>query len=159
MCTRLSREEEPNMGHVPPEPNDSAWYQIVRERLDKENELMTQRLNWLVTSQSFLFAAFGVTLSYQEKTVADNVSRLDQLRGLIPVVAVGTSFLIYIAILAGLSAMIRDRTSLNQIVDGLREQKSGFPPVRSPWQRFWPGLAAPLLLPVLFIGVWLCLGY
>jgi hypothetical protein len=159
MRTRLSREEEPNMRHVPPEPSDSTWYQIVRERLDKENELMTQRLNWLVTSQSFLFAAFGVTLSFQEKTRAENISRLVELRGLIPVVAVGTSFLIYIAILAGLSAMIRDRTSLNQIVDRLREQKPGFPPVRSGWRRFWLGLAAPLLLPVLFIGVWLCLGH
>lgn len=64
-------------------------YNIVRDRMDKENELVAGRLNWLIASQSFLFTAYSLA------SKPDGDHRESQLQWLVPLVAIGITSLIY----------------------------------------------------------------
>lgn len=56
-CPRLSCPPLP-MAYDQP-PSCSYTGDILRARVDHKDDLITSRLNWLVTSQSFLFAAYA----------------------------------------------------------------------------------------------------
>ena len=36
------------------------YYNLIRERIEHEDNLIVQRLTWLVGSQSFLFTAYAI---------------------------------------------------------------------------------------------------
>jgi hypothetical protein len=71
---------------------------------------------------------------------------------LIPTVAICIAVLIYISILAALKA-IRQIRRLYQ----LRSVPSDLPPIQTAATTRLLGLSAPLLLPLLFVSVWLVL--
>jgi hypothetical protein len=148
-------QKEKAMDEVAKRPTQIDCYRLVRERMDQENTLITTRLSWFITAQSFLFAAYGLSIRERVNDSHD-LHLLAQLRWLIPVVAFSSGVLIYVAILAGFFAVLEDRSLL---VVQLEKAKANpdFPALRSPCWRFWSGLVAPLLLPPLLILAWLFL--
>src|SRR5689334_1502041 len=104
---------------------DVAWYKIVRDRMDKENELITGRLNWLIASQSFLFTAYSLASQRSEGGPGA------RLRFVVPVVAIGIGSLIYLAILAGFLALKYDRALLLECLGNLKRKEPGFPRIQS----------------------------
>src|SRR2546425_6345644 len=84
------------------------YYNLIRHRIEHEDNLIIQRLSWLVASQSFLFTAYAIVtngLSPMSNNGNVFVQQLLLLFRLIPMVAVFNSLLIYISILAALKAM------------------------------------------------------
>ena len=71
-------------------------YQVFRNRIEHEDNLIMQRLSWLMASQSFLFTAYAiVTNGLSSGPLAGNVfiSHLNTLARIIPIVALLNSLL------------------------------------------------------------------
>lgn len=131
-------------------------YRLCRSRIEHEDELIVQRLSWLVASQSFLFTAYAITsnalTTLDPKAAGSFLDHAVLVFRLIPTVATCTALLIYISILAGLRAIRQIRRFyLSKAVP------TDLPPIQTSATTRLLGLSAPLLLPVLFVSVWLVL--
>lgn len=131
-------------------------YHIFRNRIEHEDNLIIQRLSWLMASQSFLFTAYAIVTNGLTGLMAKNdnmlVHRLLTLEQIIPIVALLNSLLIAFSIFGALIAINQLRCSYKKRTAALRT----LPLQTSPVPRAL-GLAAPVLLPLLFLAVWLFL--
>jgi hypothetical protein len=133
-------------------PSAVDWYRLLRSELEHEDALLTQRLNWFVMSQSFLFTAFAiVTANAGRAPAARNVVPLALF---IPVVALCTSVAIAISIAAGLLTMRRIRHEFAARTSDAREE---LPPFHGRGHLRALGMVAPTVLPLVFSAVWLAL--
>lgn len=128
--------------------DDLQYYLHLRGRLEHEDGLIVSRLAWLMASESFLFTAYAIVLN---AAATPQHRRLIQL---IPIVAVASSALILVGIVAAVRAMGWIRGLLRSRIPD--EAALGLPPIHTPGS-IKAGLAAPLLLPLLFVAVWLYL--
>ena len=147
----------PAAPQVIPEPLSVVqYYNIIRGQVENEDNLMMQRLNWFITSQSFLFSAYAIDVtslfSSPPLATSDVYDTRQLLRILIPLVAIITSAVILVTICAGVLAMHNLRGLFQKHV---REcDCSELPPVHGFRQTWALGLVAPLVLPVVFLAVW-----
>jgi hypothetical protein len=130
-------------------------YRIIRGQIEHEDNLVGSRISWFVTSQSFLFSAYAIMASSfpANATEAFKDSKRTLLL-IIPMIAISTSILILLAIFSGLGAMAR----LRQIY--LKYAPKSFellPPIHGDRATRITGMAAPVLLPPLFMAVWIFL--
>jgi flagellar biosynthesis protein FlhB len=134
----------------------TAYYQIVRGQIEHEDNLMGTRLNWFITSQSFFFSAYAIDVtsifSAAPPAGSDVLDTRQLLRLLIPVVSIIASGVILLTIAAGVMAMHNLRSLFQRHVASANLHE--LPPVQG-FRRTWAmGLAAPLLLPIVFLIVW-----
>ncbi|HTL16000.1 MAG TPA: hypothetical protein VL793_02130 [Patescibacteria group bacterium] len=131
-------------------------YKLFRARIEHEDNLIVQRLSWLVASQAFLFTAYAITTNgltgLDSKAAGRYLEQATLLFRLIPTVAICVALLIDISILAALRA-IRQIRRLYQA----KSISPDLPPIQTAATTRLLGLSAPLLLPVLFVSVWLVL--
>lgn len=131
-------------------------YQIFRNRIEHEDNLVMQRLSWLMASQSFLFTAYAIVTNGMTGAPGTPgnvfVSHLTVLIQIIPIVALLNSFLIFLSILGALKAIGELRCQYR----AQQENFDALPLQTSRWARTF-GLSAPVLLPLLFLAVWLFL--
>lgn len=78
----------------------------IRRRIEHEDNLLNQRVSWIVSSQAFLLTGYAILLNAPmdlrtERHVRDH--RL--LLSLIPITSICITVLLWIAMLAGISAM------------------------------------------------------
>ncbi len=110
----------------------------------------------MVASQSFLFTAYAITTNgltnLDVKSAGRFVEQAGLLFRLIPTVAICVALLIYISILAALRA-IRQIRRIYQA----KALPPDLPPIQTAATTRLLGLSAPLLLPLLFVSVWLVL--
>ncbi|HXU68607.1 MAG TPA: hypothetical protein VN947_04720 [Polyangia bacterium] len=133
-------------------PSAIDWYRLLRSELEHEDALLTQRLNWFVMSQSFLFTAFAIVTANAERSAAARTAV--PLALFIPVVALCTSVAIAISIAAGLLTMRRIRREFAaRTSDGGDE----LPPLHGRGHLRALGMVAPTVLPLVFTAVWLAL--
>ena len=111
-----------------------------------EDQLIANRLSWLLTSQSILFAGYGVILRGDiTRTYQVSASRIFFIVGLT------VSLLIFVGILAAVLANLHHKRDLHKefpdkkIHLGIRAYTTV------------TGWSVALLLPVVFIIAWLCL--
>ncbi|HVM62185.1 MAG TPA: hypothetical protein VMV72_15080 [Verrucomicrobiae bacterium] len=136
------------------------YYNVIRSRIEHEDNLVVQRLSWLVASQSFLFTAYAIVtngLASQpalQPGCARFLTQLQLLYQLIPVVGTLTSILIYISILAAVVSMRQLRKSYHS---RFPDDEKGIPSImtHAPIRLF--GHTAAVLLPLVFITIWLVL--
>ena len=131
-------------------------YQIFRNRIEHEDNLIMQRLSWLMASQSFLFTAYAIVSNGLTAWPAGNgnvfVNHLAKLGRIVPIVALVNSLLILISILGALKAIRELRDAYRGFSGNL-----GIIPMQTTKTARRMGLSAPLLLPLLFLAVWLFL--
>ena len=131
-------------------------YQIFRNRIEHEDNLIMQRLSWLMASQSFLFTAYAIVTNGLTTSPATGgnmfVNHLLTLARIIPVVALLNSLLILVSILAALKA-------IRELRHGYQHQPETLEviPLQTSKIARTLGLSAPVLLPLLFLSVWLFL--
>ena len=132
---------------------DRCKYDIIRGRMDHEDDLITSRLNWLITSQSFLFAAYATLFRSggAQQVVGAEVPLLARL---IPLIGMLSGTLIYTAIIAGVAALRHNRKLLRK---HLTEVDAEFPKVQGPRPMAWLALIAPVFLPLVLVGAWITL--
>lgn len=130
-------------------------YRLIRAQIEHEDNLISQRLSWFVASQSFLFTAYAiVTSNLQSNKLAWVREQQHLLIVLIPTVAVLSCLLIYVTILAGVAAIANLRRCHDSDPDLAAKC---LPPVQGFRLTQLLGQAAPLLLPPIFLIVWLIL--
>lgn len=129
------------------------YYDQVRHQIEHEDDLLTQRLSWLMASQSFLFSAYAIVLNglkSGEKSPLESV-KLDFYHFL-PVAGILSTALIYASICGGVIAIRKLRKLWDsQQVDSLSLNR---PPIHSSRLTFLLGQCAPRLLPLALIGMW-----
>lgn len=133
------------MAETPPDRAEND-YAHARGQIEHEDNLVTQRLNWFLTSQSFLFTAYAITFNGPPAQTVRNLAVRRALLCVIPVVAIVAGVLILVAIIGGALAMreIRRSYSLSRPLPSLQGQ---------PRTRIM-GMLAPMLIPPLFVVVW-----
>ena len=89
-----------------------AFYQVMRSQIEHEDNLVTQRLSWFITSQSFLFTAYAILLNGPAGPPDPLRSNLMHL---IPLLAILVCILILSTIAAGLLAMKNLRQHFRRI--------------------------------------------
>jgi len=125
---------------------------FVRARLDHELVLLNQRMTWMVMSNSFLFTAFAVSLGATTGRSSAYEPVAEALVRLLPLSAIASLVSYYVSAAAGLFAMTRlhrfmkvgDDEVLSTALVGGRIQRMS-------------GLAAPLVLPIIFLVTWVAL--
>jgi hypothetical protein len=131
-------------------------YRTVRAQIEHEDNLVSQRLSWLLASQSFLFTAYAITLNgplqlhYQRFE-----SHVRLLLLLLPLVGIISAGLIWASILAGMAAMRRLSFHFKEYVGGALPAE--LPPIQTSGATLRAGQLGPVLIPLLFLAVWLVL--
>jgi hypothetical protein len=137
----------------PGEISSLDWYRLFRSRIEYEGNLIVQRLSWLVTSQAFLFTAYAITTSGLSNLASKSANvYLEQealLFRLIPLVAISNALLIYCGILGALKAIRELRRAYR--VKAIPQEE---PLIQTSTEARLLGIAAPLVLPLLFVAVW-----
>jgi hypothetical protein len=127
-------------------------YNILRNQLQHEDNLITQRLSWLMGSQAFLFTAYAIVLNGPERPKNALIGSLqDYLLGILPAVGLLSAVLIYVSIVAGVIAMV----AIYRLAGHFCDAALRFPPLQGGKLTRYMGFASPLLLPPIFITVWL----
>lgn len=134
---------------------DLDYYRILRAQIEHEDDLIGSRISWFVTSQSFLFSAYAIMASgLPTNPTSSYVSSKHVLLVVVPVLAIMTALLILLAIFSGLAAMAQLRHLYSQNAGKIPD---GLPPLQGSRFTRMTGMAAPVLLPILFMGVWMFL--
>ena len=134
------------------------YYSLFRSRIEHEDNLIVRRLSWLVASQSFLFTADAITLNGLASVPSSAAGTINSqewlLFRLLPLVGILTCGFIYISVLAAVRAIrVLRRTYQSRIgrEDAFLLGIMTSNPIRL------LGLTVPLLLPLMFVVVWLIL--
>lgn len=130
------------------------YYSIVRGQIEHEDNLIGQRLSWLVAAQAFLFTAYAVTVSnFGPNHTQAALDRMRLLLWIIPITAILTCALIYSTIIAGSIAI----TALMRLYHAHADHSAmaGFPPILGYRRAQVLGQIGPLLIPLVFLSVWL----
>ena len=123
--------------------------QIIRERLDRENELLAHRTSWTVASQSFLLSAYAACVVGTASEPANpHASALESLVTLLPWTAVTSLLVLYVAVAGGLLAMFRLARTLEPV--DAREELL----FKGPCVPRIAGLLPPVLVPAVFLLTW-----
>ena len=131
-------------------------YQVFRNRIEHEDNLIMQRLSWLMASQSFLFTAYAIVTNGLATSPMNGgnvfLNHLQTLIRIIPMVALLNSLLILVSILAALKA-------IHELRHEYRRQPEPLDviPLQTSKSARALGLSAPVRLPLLFLAVWLFL--
>jgi hypothetical protein len=127
-------------------------FSLINARLSHEDDLINQRISWLVNSQSFLLTAYAITVNGlaadQSKPLAAVQRKLLEL---LPLVGVGCVVLVAVALTGGLFAIneLRHFASTQYPKDRLFL-------VCKPRNQFL-GVSAPVLIPIVFLVIWLAI--
>jgi len=130
----------------PTRADDIAFYHHLRSRLEHEDRLIIERMAWLMASESFLFTAYAIVLN------GSGTPPQRRLTDLMPLVGIGTSALILIGIAAAIRSMAWIHGQLRARIPDVA--RLGLPPIQTP-NLLKAELAAPILLPVMFVVVWI----
>lgn len=158
---RLDEKMDPLLKKPPstelsdPATSHLDYYRILRGQIEHEDNLVGSRISWFVTSQSFLFSAYAIMASSAPTNPAPVfTSSKHVLLVIIPMIAIATAVLILLGILSGLQAMSNLRDTYKAKAPELSDV---LPPIQGNRSTRMTGLAAPVLLPPLFMAVWVFL--
>jgi hypothetical protein len=129
-------------------PDPGYRYQIIRDEIRSEHALIGTRLNWYVTSQSFLVTAFAICESngfvwfHWFATIV------------VPSVGLVASVLIFPSILAASATITLWHEKQKDFFESHKEFEAAFGMERPSWVER-RGLLFPQIMPVLFGLLWL----
>jgi len=132
--------------------NATQSLETIRRRIEHEDNLMNQRVSWIVSSQAFLLTGYAILLNAPLQFRSEQFVRSHALlMKLIPLTSICVTVLLWFGILAGILAM-RDLRSCAEKYHGYESSHiQGRPLTRV------IGLATPALVPVVFLFTWLWL--
>ena len=131
-------------------------YRLLRQQIEHEDNLISQRLSWLLVSQSFLFTAYAISLNGPvQMRMKPYESTVNLLILLLPLVSILSAVLIWLAVMAGVWTMAKLRRRYALTVNAAL--RNAVPPVQSTGGALVLGHFAPVFLPALFIVIWMLL--
>jgi hypothetical protein len=131
---------------------DSKDYFFLREEIRHEDNMINQRLSWLVSSQSFLLTGFAIAVGGPAQAKSELYARLNlALVNWLPVGGVLTGLVSYVAIWA---ALLHTR-NIRQLSGA--HHPSHLPSVQGTELTRRLGSAGAVLVPMVFLATWLAL--
>jgi hypothetical protein len=126
--------------------------ETIRKRIEHEDNLLNQRVSWIVSSQAFLLTGYAILVNAPSQLRSEQLVRDHTLlMKLIPLTSICITVLLWFGILAGILAM-RDLRACARAHPGYEGGHiQGRPLTRV------IGLATPALVPVVFLITWLLL--
>jgi hypothetical protein len=127
-------------------------YIFLREEIRHEDNLINQRLSWLVSSQAFLLTGFAITLNSPVHFRSESYERLSlALVQWLPIAGVLICLINYLTIWAAILHMNKVRQLARDA------HPSHFPLVQGSNLTRKLGLSGPMLIPLVFLMAWLVL--
>jgi len=135
------------------------YYDQVRHQIEHEDNLVTQRLSWLMASQSFLFSAYAIVLNGLQPSNAGTPLEVSKLGfcHFLPFAGILSSGLIYASICGGVLAISHLRNLWATLQPHASSPSFARPPIQSSGIPFLLGQSSPRLLPLALIGMWIYL--
>ena len=124
---------------------DETEYDRYCHDIDKEDDLIDQRVRWLLMSQSILFAAVGVS----DESTAGITLRV------VPFVGIFCSLGILSSLLAALLSLDRYRKALLRNCPRSEDEDCCYPQLHRKEGIIRLGLASPIVLPIVFCAAWI----
>jgi hypothetical protein len=150
-------QKPPSTEPLSADPNFLDYYRILRGQIEHEDNLVGSRISWFVTSQSFLFSAYAIIATgFQVTTDKTILDAKHVLLVVIPSIGITTAVLILLAIFSGIQAMSAIRSRYAKVMAG-SSCPMQLPPIQGNAFNRKIGMAAPVLLPPLFMTVWIFL--
>jgi hypothetical protein len=130
-------------------PTIDPEFSLIQARLSHEDDLVNQRVSWLVNSQSFLLTAYAITLNGLAVDASKPMAIVQRkLLNLLPVVGVVCVLLVCVALIGGLSAIGELRRFA-----ATQYPKDRLFLISKPTTQFL-GVSAPVLIPLVFLVIW-----
>jgi hypothetical protein len=130
------------------------WYRTIRDQIQHEDNLIVQRLSWLMAAQSFFFTGYAIIANASPQARSPLLAKQqDLLFNIIPAVACISDILIFCSVIAGVLALGRLRRAYAAHVDAV----GGFPEIHASRLIRALGMGSPILLPLVFLIAWLIL--
>jgi hypothetical protein len=142
-----------------------ALYDRYRSKIEHEDNLINQRIMWMITLHGLLFTAFGFSLSAEATSLsyintapaAYNLFKttLTDLRNAMIWIGMGSSVTAFIGVFAAFRAIRDDETEIRNL------DNSGTAIVRNPIGKRTTnilGMLSGLLVPILGLLVWISIG-
>ena len=124
-------------------------FSLIQARLSHEDDLVNQRVSWLVSSQSFLLTAYAITLNGLAADASKPLAIVQRkLLELLPIVGVACVLLVCVALVGGLCAI----SELRRFAATKYEKERLFL-ISKPTTQFL-GVSAPVLIPLAFLVIW-----
>ena len=120
-------------------------YDRYCRQIDKEDNLIDQRLNWMLVSQSLLFGALGVS----------NQRIAGFMYLIIPLVGIGVSILVGRSVWAAVLSLQHYRDHLKKACPDEYDKNLCLPELHREPKNLSQGLESPKALPWLFLGAWI----
>ncbi len=114
-------------------------------QIDKEDDLVNQRIQWLLMSQAILFAAAALESGALNKIV----------QPVIPIVGLASSLAIWASVIAAILTMCRYRRHVFTVCENYTGDESAFPECHRKWSALMLGWSASFCMPLFFAGGWL----
>jgi len=96
------------------------WYRTIRDQIQHEDNLIVQRLSWLMAAQSFFFTGYAIIANASPQARSPLLAKQqDLLFNIIPAVACISDILIFCSVIAGVLALgveLTPRTSMQWVV-------------------------------------------
>ena len=126
-------------------------YQFFREEMRHEDNLINQRVSWLIGSQAFLLGGFATLVNAAGYTPA---SGLDKLKG---VMVEGLPIAGILAVLAGYSTILAAVMHVHGIRRLMRDRRFNQMPSLYNWHLLLRrmGILGPLVTPLIFVAFWI----
>lgn len=124
----------------------------LRRRIEHEDNLVSQRLSWLVASQAFLLTAFAISLNASPDLKPPHYANSNHLLvALLPYAGVACILVLWLTLAGALWSMAVLRAQADRIT-----QPGDFPiHSRAAIRRL--GFAAPIAIPAVFLALWLAI--
>ena len=109
----------------------NEYYDQMRRQIEHEDDLITQRLSWLMASQSFLFTAYAIVLNGLQPHNGGTPLETTKLNfcHLVPIAGIVSSALIYASIWGGVLEIRTLRKLWSSL--GLEAAPANLPPIQS----------------------------
>lgn len=126
---------------------DIKAYQIIRGEIQYEYSAMSNRVTWLITTQAFLFTAYAIAVRGESVSLKDSL-----YHPTIPILGSAICIILYSSIYAAINRIKLWHNQQTKLRDKLGVWH-GLQP-KAPTATFL-GLVSPVLLPALFLYIWL----
>ena len=124
-------------------------FTLIQARLSHEDDLVNQRVSWLVNSQSFLLTAYAITLNGLAADASKPLAIVQRkLLEMLPIVGVACVLLVCVALAGGLCAI----SELRRFA-ATKCPKDRLFLISKPTTQFL-GVSAPVFIPLVFLVIW-----
>lgn len=120
-------------------------YRRYCRQIDKEDELIDRRVNWLLTSQAILFAAVGLSGNGTAGIVLS----------VVPWVGLWSSLAIGVSVWAASLSLTRYRNKLMELCPPRNDSEQQYPQLHREGWIIMSGLLPTLIVPLIFSAAWI----